>query len=142
MPFEHNLIDECLLTNDHVDWLNYYYQGIRDKVTPLLKDQAVRDFLMKKTTPFKYSYENSNCGNEPSVSVSTTSTTSSVVVTGSSSSSSSRASVSVSSVSTSSSRGPTITSTLPQNAATQISLPKIYFSIFFVLLVAIKRLFE
>jgi hypothetical protein len=62
VPFEKNLIDQCSLTNDQVDWLNQYNSEIRSSVTPALDQSYVIEYLREKTEPFKYSFLIPECG--------------------------------------------------------------------------------
>ncbi|CAF0783175.1 unnamed protein product [Brachionus calyciflorus] len=62
VPFEKNLINKCLLTNDQVDWLNLYNKQTRDHVLPRLeKFPEVREYLLMKTEPFQYSHAYKDC---------------------------------------------------------------------------------
>lgn len=62
VPFETNLINPCLLTNDQVDWLNKYNKDIIAKVGPRLeKYPEVRKYLNEKTKPFSYAHLHSEC---------------------------------------------------------------------------------
>ena len=62
VPFETNLINPCLLTNEQVDWLNKYNKDIIVKVGPRLeKYPEVRKYLNEKTKPFSYAYLHSEC---------------------------------------------------------------------------------
>lgn len=54
IPFEKNLIDECLLTRSQVEWLNEYNNATRSKLTPLLDAEEIRDYLIAKTEPFEF----------------------------------------------------------------------------------------
>lgn len=61
VPFEPNLIDECELTNEQVDWLNQYNKEIQSKVSGYMKTSEEKAYLSRKTQPFKYAYEHARC---------------------------------------------------------------------------------
>ena len=62
VPFDTNLIDPCLLTNQQVDWLNKYNKDIIAKVGPRLdKYPDVRKYLNEKTKPFSYAHLHPEC---------------------------------------------------------------------------------
>lgn len=62
VPFEKNLIDECLLTTDQVDWLNMYNIQIRNNLDKLLENFTdVKNYLMEKTEPFQYAHAYEHC---------------------------------------------------------------------------------
>lgn len=88
IPFEKALIDECLLTNEHVkkpvvlffqiiydvieiffrlllkvDWLNKYYEEIRIKVGSRLVNYTtdIQKYLTDNTEPFKYARDQEKC---------------------------------------------------------------------------------
>ena len=76
VPFDANLIDNCLLTNTQVKWLNDYNRKIREKVGPRLANHPeVRTYLNQKTEAFKYSSQIPGCPNyiQPAVDSSTNS---------------------------------------------------------------------
>ena len=75
VPFDANLIDNCLLTNTQVKWLNDYNKKIREKVGPrLAKYPEVQTYLNKITESFKYSSQIPSCPNyiQPAVNPTTT----------------------------------------------------------------------
>lgn len=52
VPYEVNLIDMKLLSDDFIEFINMYHKEVRDKLTPLLeKDEMALDYLKRKTTP-------------------------------------------------------------------------------------------
>ncbi|RNA02064.1 Xaa-Pro aminopeptidase [Brachionus plicatilis] len=62
VPFDKNLIDECLLSTDQVDWLNVYNSQTRTHLSPLLdKYPEVKNYMMEKTEPFKYAHAYEYC---------------------------------------------------------------------------------
>ena len=62
VPFEKNLIDECLLSTDQVDWLNMYNAQTRNNLYKLLENFTdVKDYLMEKTQPFQYAHAYEHC---------------------------------------------------------------------------------
>lgn len=61
VPFEKNLINECLLTNEQVDWLNKYNLDTRNHIMPKLDDPNIKEYLLMKTEQFKYSHTYSHC---------------------------------------------------------------------------------
>lgn len=64
VPFEKNLIDQCALTNEQVDWLNQYNKDIREKVGPRLSASYKNDYdyMIRITEPFKYTSMLRECG--------------------------------------------------------------------------------
>ena len=47
-PFDYRLVDESLLTDDELDWLNDYHTEVRDKIAPYLNDEE-QDWLENAT---------------------------------------------------------------------------------------------
>ncbi|KAL2077374.1 hypothetical protein ACEWY4_026878 [Coilia grayii] len=55
VPYDRKLIDTSILSPQQLDWLNHYYQTVRDKMGPELKSQGleeVYDWMVKNTEPF------------------------------------------------------------------------------------------
>lgn len=49
-PFDLDLIDKSIMTQDEIDWLNAYHKTVRDRLTPLLTPEEA-EWLNKKTAP-------------------------------------------------------------------------------------------
>ncbi len=54
-PFDRNLVEPTLLTDDELKWLNDYHAEVRKNLLPLLekKDKKAAEFLKKATDPIK-----------------------------------------------------------------------------------------
>lgn len=51
-PYERNLIDLRLLSQNDKDYVNQYHSEVRAKLSPLLKDDELGlNYLLKKTEP-------------------------------------------------------------------------------------------
>lgn len=50
-PIDKRLIITELLVGDELEWLNAYHERVRREITPLLSDQADRDWLDQATAP-------------------------------------------------------------------------------------------
>ena len=50
-PIDRRLILPALLTDEELDWLNAYHAQTRDKLLPLLSDDATKTWLEKATAP-------------------------------------------------------------------------------------------
>ncbi|MFB9951812.1 aminopeptidase P family protein [Rhizobium puerariae] len=50
-PIDRRLVLPALLTAEELAWLNGYHAEVRDRLTPLLDDQATKDWLAQATEP-------------------------------------------------------------------------------------------
>lgn len=50
-PIDRRLIDPSMMTERELAWLNAYHAEVRDKLSPLLEDEADRAWLMSATAP-------------------------------------------------------------------------------------------
>lgn len=48
-PFDLQLFDKTLMTQDEIDWINNYHKNVRDTLTPLLQNEDERQWLHAKT---------------------------------------------------------------------------------------------
>lgn len=52
-PFDKKALKLDLLTDQECAWLDAYHQRVRDELSPLIKDPAVRDWLIDATSPLR-----------------------------------------------------------------------------------------
>ena len=50
-PIDRNLISTELLNSDEIDWINHYHETVFEKISPLLTDKNVLEWLNKQCTP-------------------------------------------------------------------------------------------
>jgi len=50
-PFDRRPLDAALLRPDEVEWLDGYHQTVRQRLLPLLDDEADRQWLIRATRP-------------------------------------------------------------------------------------------
>ena len=50
-PIDRRLVVAALMTDDELAWLNAYHADVREKITPLLSDEATKSWLEKATAP-------------------------------------------------------------------------------------------
>ena len=50
-PIDRRLVVASLLTDEELNWLNAYHAETREKIAPLLSDDATRSWLEKATAP-------------------------------------------------------------------------------------------
>lgn len=48
-PIDRRLVDAALMTAEELAWLNTYHASVREKLTPLIEDAAIRDWLAAVT---------------------------------------------------------------------------------------------
>ncbi|ENM5875535.1 aminopeptidase P family protein [Vibrio mimicus] len=53
-PIDKRAIEVNLLTKPELNWLNQYHQKVWDEVSPLIKDEATRQWLAQATSPLSY----------------------------------------------------------------------------------------
>jgi Xaa-Pro aminopeptidase len=50
-PIDRRLVLPALMTSDELEWLNRYHADVREKLLPLIDNQAVKDWLVEATEP-------------------------------------------------------------------------------------------
>ncbi|HGH6016413.1 TPA: aminopeptidase P family protein [Vibrio mimicus] len=53
-PIDKRAIEVNLLTKPELNWLNQYHQKVWDEVSPLIKDEATRQWLAQATSPLSH----------------------------------------------------------------------------------------
>jgi len=53
-PIDKRAIEVNLLTKPELNWLNQYHQKVWDEVSPLIKDEATRQWLAQATSPLNH----------------------------------------------------------------------------------------
>ena len=50
-PIDRRLVVAALLTDEELAWLNAYHAATREKLSPLISDEAVQNWLKAATAP-------------------------------------------------------------------------------------------